>query len=93
MVSSISPFTPFSVPTATTDSTGTASTTITLNQPAQNLPVTSTFATDSIYLGSSEMKKTQQIVLAGTVAGNADGSGGATVKWAIRREGRKATEE
>jgi uncharacterized heparinase superfamily protein len=48
---------------------------------------------DSIYLGSSEMKKTQQIVLAGTVGSNADGSGGATVKWAIRREGKKATEE
>jgi uncharacterized heparinase superfamily protein len=48
---------------------------------------------ESIYLGSGEIKKTQQIVLAGQVAGAADGAPGATVKWAIRREGKKATEE
>ena len=42
---------------------------------------------DSIYLGSGETKKTQQIVLAGTVGA------GATVKWAIRREGKKAEEQ
>ncbi len=48
---------------------------------------------DSIYLGSGEIKKTQQIVLAGTVGSTPDGSGGATVKWAIRREGKKAAEE
>jgi uncharacterized heparinase superfamily protein len=48
---------------------------------------------DSIYLGSGAIKKTQQIVLAGTVGGNADGSGGATVKWAIRRETKKPAEE
>ena len=48
---------------------------------------------ESVYLGSGAIKKTQQIVLAGTVGSNPDGSGGATVKWAIRREGKKAAEE
>ncbi len=36
---------------------------------------------ESIYLGSGEPRKTQQIVLSGTT-----GPGGATVRWAIRRE-------
>ena len=36
---------------------------------------------ESIYLGSGELRKTQQIVLSGTT-----GPGGATVRWAIRRE-------
>jgi uncharacterized heparinase superfamily protein len=48
---------------------------------------------DSVYLGSGEIKKTQQIVLTGQVGGRPDGSAGATVKWAIRREGKKAAEE
>jgi uncharacterized heparinase superfamily protein len=39
---------------------------------------------ESIYLGSGEARKTQQIVLSGTVP-----PGGATVRWAIRREARK----
>jgi len=38
---------------------------------------------ESIYLGSGELQKTQQIVLSGTTDGN-----GASVRWAIRREGR-----
>ena len=38
---------------------------------------------ESIYLGSGELKKTQQIVLSGTT-----GTSGASVRWAIRREGR-----
>ena len=38
---------------------------------------------ESIYLGSGELKKTQQIVLTGTT-----GTNGASVRWAIRREGR-----
>ena len=42
---------------------------------------------ESIYLGAGETKKTQQIVLSGHV-----GTQGATVRWAIRREGRKAVE-
>ncbi len=36
---------------------------------------------ESIYLGSGEPRKTQQVVLSGTT-----GPGGATVRWAIRRE-------
>jgi uncharacterized heparinase superfamily protein len=40
---------------------------------------------ESIYLGSGEARKTQQVVLSGTVP-----AGGATVRWAIRREPRKA---
>ena len=38
---------------------------------------------ESIYLGAGELKTTQQIVLSGTT-----GSNGASVRWAIRREGR-----
>jgi uncharacterized heparinase superfamily protein len=38
---------------------------------------------DSIYLGSGEMKPTQQVMLSGTTGPN-----GASVRWAIRREGR-----
>ncbi|HVC54326.1 MAG TPA: heparinase II/III family protein [Stellaceae bacterium] len=38
---------------------------------------------ESIYLGAGELRKTQQIVLSGTTAG-----GGATVRWALRREAR-----
>jgi uncharacterized heparinase superfamily protein len=38
---------------------------------------------ESIYLGSGELQKTQQIVLSGVT-----GPSGATVRWAIRREGR-----
>jgi len=36
---------------------------------------------ESIYLGAGEPRKTQQVVLSGTT-----GPGGATVRWAIRRE-------
>jgi uncharacterized heparinase superfamily protein len=36
---------------------------------------------ESIYLGSGELRKTQQIVLSGTT-----GPSGATVRWALRRE-------
>jgi uncharacterized heparinase superfamily protein len=36
---------------------------------------------ESVYLGSGEARKTQQVVLSGTV-----GAGGATVRWALRRE-------
>jgi len=36
---------------------------------------------DSIYLGSGELRKTQQVVLSGRTGPN-----GATVRWAIRRE-------
>jgi uncharacterized heparinase superfamily protein len=42
---------------------------------------------ESVYLGGGAIKKTQQIVLSGHV-----GSKGATVRWAIRREGKKAAE-
>ncbi|HVH79753.1 MAG TPA: heparinase II/III family protein, partial [Stellaceae bacterium] len=38
---------------------------------------------ESIYLGSGELKKTQQVVLSGTTGAN-----GALIRWAIRREGR-----
>jgi len=38
---------------------------------------------DSIYLGSGELQKTQQVVLSGVT-----GPSGATVRWAIRRDGR-----
>jgi uncharacterized heparinase superfamily protein len=48
---------------------------------------------ESVYLGSGEMKKTQQIVLSGHAGAGPDGTAGATVKWAIRREGKKAAEE
>ena len=40
---------------------------------------------ESVYLGSGELKKTQQVVLSGTT-----GAGGATVRWAIRREPKPA---
>jgi uncharacterized heparinase superfamily protein len=39
---------------------------------------------ESIYLGSGEARKTQQVVLSGTVP-----PGGITVRWAIRREARR----
>jgi uncharacterized heparinase superfamily protein len=42
---------------------------------------------ESIYLGRGELRKSQQVVLDGHV-----GSTGATVKWALRREGKKAAE-
>ncbi|HYC13518.1 MAG TPA: heparinase II/III family protein, partial [Stellaceae bacterium] len=38
---------------------------------------------ESVYLGGGDVKKTQQIVLQGHV-----GTQGATVKWALRREGK-----
>ena len=38
---------------------------------------------ESIYLGSGELQKTQQVVLSGIT-----GPSGASVRWAIRREGR-----
>jgi uncharacterized heparinase superfamily protein len=38
---------------------------------------------ESIYLGTGELRKTQQIVLSGTT-----GPSGATVRWAIRRDAR-----
>jgi hypothetical protein len=40
---------------------------------------------ESIYLGSGEARRTQQVVLSGTVP-----PGGITVRWAIRREPRKS---
>jgi hypothetical protein len=40
---------------------------------------------ESIYLGSGEAKRTQQVVLSGTVP-----PGGVTVRWAIRREPRRS---
>ena len=43
---------------------------------------------ESIYLGSGEARKTQQLVLSGTVP-----AGGATVRWAIRREPKKPLAE
>ena len=42
---------------------------------------------DSSYFGVGEIRKTQQIVLSGPVL-----TQGATVLWAIRREGRKPAE-
>ena len=39
---------------------------------------------ESIYLGSGEARKTQQVVLSGTVP-----PGGITVRWALRREARR----
>ena len=38
---------------------------------------------ESIYLGTGELRKTQQIVLSGIT-----GPSGATVRWALRREGK-----
>src|SRR6516164_11587111 len=43
---------------------------------------------ESVYLGSGEARKTQQVVLSGTVP-----AGGATVRWAIRREPKRAVVE
>ena len=40
---------------------------------------------ESIYLGSGEARRTQQVVLSGTVQ-----PGGVTVRWAIRREPRRS---
>jgi uncharacterized heparinase superfamily protein len=40
---------------------------------------------ESVYLGSGEARRTQQIVLSGTAA-----PGGTTVRWALRREPREA---
>jgi uncharacterized heparinase superfamily protein len=40
---------------------------------------------ESVYLGTGEAKKTQQIVLSGTT-----GPDGAAIRWAIRRESRAA---
>ena len=40
---------------------------------------------ESVYLGSGEARKTQQVVLSGNVP-----AGGTAVRWAIRREPRKA---
>ena len=36
---------------------------------------------ESVYLGSGQARKAQQVVLSGTV-----GAEGATVRWALRRE-------
>jgi uncharacterized heparinase superfamily protein len=43
---------------------------------------------ESVYLGGGEMRKSQQLVLDGHV-----GSSGALVKWALRRETKKAAED
>ena len=43
---------------------------------------------ESIYLGSGAARKTQQVVLSGTVP-----AGGATIRWAIRREPKRAVAE
>ena len=43
---------------------------------------------ESIYLGSGEARKTQQVVLSGKV-----GPDGASVRWAIRREPKKPSDE
>ena len=43
---------------------------------------------ESVYLGSGEARRTQQVVLSGTVP-----AGGATVRWAIRREPKRAIGE
>jgi uncharacterized heparinase superfamily protein len=43
--------------------------------------------TESIYLGSGELKETRQVVLSGVTGPN-----GASVRWAIRRENRAPTE-
>ena len=40
---------------------------------------------ESVYLGSGEARRTQQVVLSGTV-----GAGGAAIRWALRREPREA---
>jgi uncharacterized heparinase superfamily protein len=43
---------------------------------------------ESVYLGGGEPRKSQQVVLDGHV-----GSSGAEVKWALRREGKKAADQ
>jgi uncharacterized heparinase superfamily protein len=43
---------------------------------------------ESVYLGSGELRMTQQVVLSGRVA-----SGGTSVRWAIRREARAFAED
>jgi uncharacterized heparinase superfamily protein len=43
---------------------------------------------ESVYLGSGELRKTQQVVLSGRVAG-----GGSSIRWAIRREARAFAED
>ncbi len=43
---------------------------------------------ESVYLGGGDVRKSQQVVLDGHV-----GSGGATVKWALRREAKKPAED
>jgi uncharacterized heparinase superfamily protein len=43
---------------------------------------------ESVYLGSGEARKTQQVVLSGTV-----GVEGAAVRWALRREPREAARD
>jgi uncharacterized heparinase superfamily protein len=43
---------------------------------------------ESVYLGGGEPRKSQQALLDGHV-----GSGGATVKWALKREGKKSSEQ
>jgi uncharacterized heparinase superfamily protein len=40
---------------------------------------------ESVYLGSGEARKTQQVVLSGAI-----GAEGAAVRWALRREPRDA---
>jgi uncharacterized heparinase superfamily protein len=40
---------------------------------------------ESIYLGSGELRKTQQVVLSGTAA-----PGGTAVRWALRHEPSEA---
>ena len=43
---------------------------------------------ESVYLGSGEARKTQQVVLSGTV-----GAEGAAVRWALRREPREGVRD
>jgi uncharacterized heparinase superfamily protein len=43
---------------------------------------------ESVYLGSGDLRKTQQVVLSGRVAG-----GGSSIRWAIRREARAFAED
>ena len=43
---------------------------------------------ESVYLGSGEARKTQQVVLNGTV-----GAEGAAVRWALRREPREGARD
>jgi uncharacterized heparinase superfamily protein len=44
---------------------------------------------ESVYLGSGEARKTQQVVLSGTVGATGDGE---SIRWAIRREPRRPPE-